>query len=178
MAYLTVRQAAEKLGKNEETIKRWLRAGKYPNAYKSNDKEGWKIPESDFNYSPSAPVNEQTALDLSPSMVTYLQDEKEIVVLAYQIATLTYPTNSEIELLLSVNMKRRLEILLVFRQSTSKIKNPLGFIKQAIHEGWTPATLPQKLNRKRTAIEEKMRDMANTQEITFPFYNWLEGEED
>jgi len=36
------------LGKHEETIKRWIRSGKFPNAYRNSDKEGWRVIESDL----------------------------------------------------------------------------------------------------------------------------------
>lgn len=39
---------AELLGKHEETIKRWIRSGKFPNAYRNGDKEGWRVIESDL----------------------------------------------------------------------------------------------------------------------------------
>ncbi|MGG3527745.1 helix-turn-helix domain-containing protein [Bacillus pseudomycoides] len=48
MKVYTVKEMATALGKHEETIKRWLRSGKFPNAFRNSDKQGWKIPESDF----------------------------------------------------------------------------------------------------------------------------------
>ena len=44
----TVKEVAELLGKHEETIKRWIRSGKFPNSYRNSDKEGWRIIESDL----------------------------------------------------------------------------------------------------------------------------------
>lgn len=38
-----VEEMANLLGKHEETIKRWIRSGKFPNAYRNNDKEGKDI---------------------------------------------------------------------------------------------------------------------------------------
>ncbi|PEI96418.1 hypothetical protein CN679_01395 [Bacillus pseudomycoides] len=48
MKVYTVKEMATALGKHEETIKRWLRSGKFPNAFRNSDKQRWKIPESDF----------------------------------------------------------------------------------------------------------------------------------
>ena len=48
MKEYTVREVAELLGKHEETIKRWIRAGKLPNSYRNSDKVGWRIVESDL----------------------------------------------------------------------------------------------------------------------------------
>lgn len=48
MKVYKVKEMATALGKHEETIKRWLRSGKFPNAFRNSDKQGWKIPESDF----------------------------------------------------------------------------------------------------------------------------------
>ncbi|MGE8037743.1 helix-turn-helix domain-containing protein [Lysinibacillus sp. NPDC093692] len=43
-----VKEVADLLGKHEETIKRWIRSGKFPNAYRNSDKEGWRVIESDL----------------------------------------------------------------------------------------------------------------------------------
>ncbi|MGN7403198.1 helix-turn-helix domain-containing protein [Cytobacillus praedii] len=43
-----VKEVADLLGKHEETIKRWIRSCKYPNAYINSDKEGWRVFESDL----------------------------------------------------------------------------------------------------------------------------------
>ncbi|WHP40540.1 hypothetical protein QIX46_18630 [Lysinibacillus boronitolerans] len=39
---------ADLLDKHEETIKRWIQSGKFPNAYRNSDKEGWRVLESDL----------------------------------------------------------------------------------------------------------------------------------
>ncbi len=44
----TVKEVAEILQKSEETVKRWLRSGRFPNAYKKTDKQGWQIPQQDL----------------------------------------------------------------------------------------------------------------------------------
>ncbi|WP_432703010.1 helix-turn-helix domain-containing protein [Lysinibacillus sphaericus] len=43
-----VKEVADLLDKHEETIKRWIRSGKFPNAYRNSDKEGWRVIESDL----------------------------------------------------------------------------------------------------------------------------------
>ena len=46
--YFSVKEVAAILGyKNEETIKRKIKAGKFPNAFQNSRKEGWRIPASD-----------------------------------------------------------------------------------------------------------------------------------
>ncbi|AHN24200.1 hypothetical protein T479_11740 [Lysinibacillus varians] len=39
---------ADLFDNHEETIKRWIRSGKFPNAYRNSDKEGWRVIESDL----------------------------------------------------------------------------------------------------------------------------------
>lgn len=36
------------MGKSEETIKKWIRLGKFPIAYLNSDKVGWRIPKHDL----------------------------------------------------------------------------------------------------------------------------------
>lgn len=46
--WFSVKEVAALLGyKNEETIKRKLKDGLFPNAFQNSRKEGWKIPASD-----------------------------------------------------------------------------------------------------------------------------------
>lgn len=67
---------------------------------------------------------------------------------AYRIATLTEPTEEVRGLLWPLEFERALELLLMLRMSTRPVRNPAGFLRWAIAEGWTPATLPQKIDRK------------------------------
>lgn len=78
---------------------------------------------------------------------------KEII-LAYQIATLTYPSYEVVELLKPLSLNRSLEILLIMRQSPKPVKSPLNFLKRAIQENWTPETMPEKVNRHMEYREE------------------------
>ncbi|MBP1931843.1 helix-turn-helix domain-containing protein [Ammoniphilus resinae] len=176
MMYLSVRDVAERMSKSEETIKRWLRSGKFPNAYKVSDKEGWRIPESDFlnGQAISPPQPEQTSL-FTPQQRSH-SDDNDLIILAYQAVTLTTPTDELLELFTSIGIKRTLELLLVMQQSPTKVKNPLGFFKRAIKENWTPSTLPERVNRHRQNLEERLGYQSNNQSQPFPFYNWLEGD--
>ncbi|WP_417900115.1 helix-turn-helix domain-containing protein [Bacillus haimaensis] len=45
---ITVSIAAKMLGVCEETVKRKLRIGEFPNAYKETNKHRWRIPISDL----------------------------------------------------------------------------------------------------------------------------------
>ncbi|MBC2724125.1 MAG: helix-turn-helix domain-containing protein [Desulfosporosinus sp.] len=178
MTYLSVRDAAARMSKSEETIKRWLRSGKFPNAFKVSDKGGWKIPLSDLNGQIICqPHHEQTSMELSsPMTFPTNNDEMSLISLAFQAVTLTSPSNEILEVLSSVGIGRTLEILLVMQQSPTKVKNPLGFIKRAIQEGWSPLTLPKKIDRRWQNIEERLGIKSSTHTNTFTFYNWLEDE--
>lgn len=179
--YLSVREVAKRLSKSEETVKRWIRAGKYPNAIKISDKEGWKIPIADIDgQALPSPVHVQSSFDFSPLSHTYTTNEdKELVTLAFEAVTLTHPTQEITELLSNCGIKRTLEILLIMQQSPTKVKNPLGFIKRAIRENWTPFTLPQNVNRRIQNFNEKYGFDSTPLPNEFPFYNWLtEGEDE
>lgn len=76
--------------------------------------------------------------------------EKETAVtLAYQIATLSSPSQEVLDMLIPIKYERVLELLLVLRQSPQKVKSPAGFLRRAISEGWTPETMPESIDRKR-----------------------------
>ena len=67
------------------------------------------------------------------------------IALAYQTATLTYPSFEIMELLRPLPFERVLELLLIMRQSPRPVKSPLNFLRRAIQEGWSPETMPEKL---------------------------------
>lgn len=72
----------------------------------------------------------------------------------FRIATLTEPTE-EIRLLLgALEFERVLELLLMMRLTTKPVRNPVGFLRRAIQEGWKADTLPEKVNRKLENVEE------------------------
>lgn len=74
--------------------------------------------------------------------------KSEAIDQAYRIATLTQPTDEIRALLWPLELERVLELLLMLRMSTRPVRNPAGFLRWAIAEGWTPATLPEKIDRK------------------------------
>jgi hypothetical protein len=83
--------------------------------------------------------------------------------LAYQIATLTYPSLEVIQLLEPLQLDRALELLLILRQSPRPVKSPLNFLRRAIEENWTPETMPEKVNRHTQNYEERIyRDRGYT----------------
>jgi excisionase family DNA binding protein len=46
---LKVQEVAQRMGTHAETIRRWLRAGKFPHAYQISNRYGWRIPEADVD---------------------------------------------------------------------------------------------------------------------------------
>ena len=181
MKEYTVKEVAKLLGKHEETIKRWIRAGKLPNSYRNSDKEGWRIIESDLlqlNHVIPTNNSEKQQDDKEND-----SDETELVKLAYQAVTLTSPTDEILSILSVVGIKRTLEILLIMQQSATKVKNPDGFIRKAIRENWSPTSIPIKLPKKQSKrlyeltqqdYEQKTTIEQNQQSRDLPFYNWLE----
>lgn len=174
--YLTVKEVAEQIQKSEETVKRWLRSGKFPNAFKESDKLGWKIPLEDVqglettNFI-SSHLNEQMS-EIYRSQPLHNENSKELVSLAYQAVTMTSPTDTIINLLNYIGIRRTLEILLIMSQSPKKVKNPEGFIRKAISKGWSPSTLPIKKERNIARVESSK--IPEYKPSAVPFYNWLE----
>lgn len=189
---LTVSQVASRLGKSEETIKRWLRSGEqFPNAFKNSDVQGWRIPENDLTYMnfKQAPLVQSPVITQSsfvPSTNDIPQEinqhNRDLVTLAYKAVTLTSPTEDMVALLSHVGIQRCLEILLIMQQSSKKVRNVEGFIKKAIRENWSPDAAPIKLPKNQS---KKLYDftqdeflIANKKESpapsNVPFYNWLE----
>ncbi|MHA7584570.1 hypothetical protein ACX12E_29920 [Paenibacillus vandeheii] len=76
------------------------------------------------------------------------------IALAYQTATLTYPSFEIMELLKPLPFERVLELLLIMRQSPRPVKSPLNFLRRAIQEGWSPETMPEKVDRHMEYVEE------------------------
>ena len=134
MNMYTVKELALTLQKHEETIKRWLRSGKFPNAFCNSDKNGWRIPESDLVHIKQRTRFVKEDSQQSQQVVREEIAELELVKLAYEAVTLTSPTQEILTLLSVVGIKRTLEILLIMQQSTNKVKNPDGFIQEAIQE--------------------------------------------
>ncbi len=181
MKEYTVKEVSGLLGKHEETIKRWIRSGKFPNSYRNSDKEGWRIIESDLlKLNNVAPINKT---DQQDDALKSDVDEMELVNLAYQAVTLTSPTDEILSVLSVVGIKRTLEILLIMQQSPKKVKNPDGFIKKAIRENWSPTSTPIKLPKKSSKrlyelsqqeFDNDFKQINKQQSTSVPFYNWLE----
>jgi len=177
----TVKEVAQLVGKHEETIKRWIRAGKFPHAYRNSDKEGWRIPESDLPQLGTL-VTAQEYKQFQEEKQTDTQ-ESTLVKLAYEAVTLTSPTEEMLNILSVVGIHRTLEILLIMQQSATKVKNSDGFIKKAIRENWSPSTLPVKLTKKQSKslydfTQQEKEHFPHQKEPSdsprIPFFNWLE----
>jgi len=136
------------VGKHKETVKRWIRAGKFSNAYRNSDKEGWRIPEGDLRQLDTL-VTAQEYKQIKEEKQSHAQ-ESTLGKLAYETVTLTSPKEEMVNILSVVGIQRTLEILLIMRQLATKVKNPEGFIKKAISENWSPSTLPVKLPKKQS----------------------------
>lgn len=181
MQYLSVKELAVKLEKNPETIKRWIKNGKFPNAKKENDRNGWLIPLSDLElfqqFNGSVPLNVNNQINSDNAL-----ELDELVILAYEAVILSHPPDEVIELLARAGIKRTLQVLLTMQQSPTKVKHPAGFIKKALELGWNPQTIPVKIPRKKSKrlFELTQQDynhnseQNNTNIDTVPFYNWLE----
>lgn len=176
----TVKEVANLIGKHEETIKRWIRAGKLPNSYRNSDKEGWRILKSDL----LKLNNVMSTNKITPQKdeINSRYDETELVKLAYEAVTLISPTKETLSILSVVGIKRTLEILLIMQQSATKVKNPDGFIRKAIREHWSPISTPVKVPRKQSKRVyelsqheyEEQFNKVEKQQSKVPFYNWLE----
>jgi len=136
------------VGKHKETVKRWIRAGKFSNAYRNSDKEGWRIPEGDLRQLDTL-VTAQEYKQIKEEKQSHAQ-ESTLVKLAYEAVTLTSPKEEMVNILSVVGIQRTLEILLIMRQSATKVKNSERFIKKAISENWSLSTLPVKLPKKQS----------------------------
>lgn len=113
MKVYTVKEMATALGKHEETIKRWLRSGKFPNAFRNSDKEGWKIPESDLVHIKQGTGFVKEDSQQNQQVVQQEIEKIELVKLAYETVTLTSPTEEILILLSVVGIKRTLEMRLL-----------------------------------------------------------------
>lgn len=103
------------------------------------------------------------------NLILSKQEERELILLAYQSVTMTSPTAQIINVLTHVGLKRTLEVLLVMQQSPNKVRNPEAFLKKAISQGWNPTTLPIKKERNIARYESRNNNSASN----FPSYNWL-----
>ncbi|PEM68055.1 helix-turn-helix domain-containing protein [Bacillus pseudomycoides] len=183
MNMYTVKELALALQKHEETIKRWLRSGKFPNAFRNSDKEGWRIPESDLVHIKQGAEFVKKDSQQSKQVVREEIEELELIKLAYRAVILTSPTEDILALLSVVGIKRTLEILLIMQQSATKVKNPNGFIKKAIRENWSPTSIPIKLQKKQSKhiydlTQQDYQAIRNQEQHEYQpkvlLFNWLE----
>lgn len=130
MKEYTVREVAQLVGKHEETVKRWIRTGKFPNAYRNSDKEGWRIPEGDLPQLDTL-VTAQEYKQIKEEKQPYAQ-ESTLVKLAYEAVTLTSPKEEMVNILSVVGIERTLEILLIMRQSATKVKTLTGLLRKRL----------------------------------------------
>lgn len=171
----SVKEVTALLGyKNEETIKRKIKGGMFPNAFQNSRKEGWKIPASDVAaVTGSSPKNVQNKVILSSTD----HNKSELVKLAYQVATLTSPPEEVHEVLTSLPLEHALEICLIIRQQNKNLTDPYKFVKAAITKKWKPDPITHEA--KQSMIHFTQRDYDEMklceQRIEKPaFYNWLE----
>ncbi|WP_242314430.1 helix-turn-helix domain-containing protein [Bacillus cereus group sp. BfR-BA-01355] len=183
MKEYTVKEVASLLGKHEETVKRWIRAGKLSNSYRNSDKEGWRILESDLSSLNKIIVPVGTTEQNPYEQVKSDFDDTGLIKLAYEAVTLASPTDDIISILNVVGIKRTLEILLIMQQSPTKVKNPNGFIKKAIRENWSPdsilVTIPRKQGKHLYDLtQQDYNPIHNNESKTYKqqvhLYNWLE----
>ncbi|PGF22578.1 hypothetical protein CON27_08255 [Bacillus thuringiensis] len=173
----TVKEVAALMGyKNEETIKRKIKIGMFPKAFQNSRKEGWKIPASDV-------------AALTGSSLTKIEDKKkfpsldynksELVKLAYQVTTLTSPSEEVHKVLISLPLERVLEICLIIRQQSRPIDEPYKFVKAAKTKNWMPDPITNGEKKRMvdlTQREYELLELKEQQTGTTPFYNWLEQE--
>jgi hypothetical protein len=173
----SVKEVAALLGyKNEETIKRKIKDGMFPNAYQNSRKEGWKIPASDV----TAITNSSTSSVQNKSETPSNDYNKfELVKLAYQVATLTSPPKEVHEVLTSLPFERALRICLIIRQQSRPLDDPYKFIKAAITKNYIPDPISNTKNKSFINLKQRTLDesgLSQQQSRKLPFYNWLEEE--
>lgn len=101
-------------------------------------------------------------------------EKHKAVVMAYQVATLTYPSDEIIEMLMPLSYERTLELLLVLRLSSRPVTSPLNYLRRAISEGWTADTLPQKIDRKsqNVAVRSYMKKGMTREDAEQRYNSW------
>ncbi|MED4225951.1 hypothetical protein [Neobacillus cucumis] len=154
--FISVKQVAERYGRSQEQVKRWLRKGeKFPNAIKTSDKKGWQIPLTDIqNDLYGEMVQEHGSVPL-PIILESGNELKELIILAFQVGTLKTPTEDIINLGCSKGLKQMLEAMLVVRQNEKNIRNFNSFVHDAIFQGWSSSSTPKKVENKKENIHRK-----------------------
>ncbi|MFE3974563.1 MULTISPECIES: DNA-binding protein [unclassified Peribacillus] len=169
-----------------------VRSGEqFPNAFKDSDVQGWHIPENDLTYNKfkrahpvQSPVKSQSpSVPYTNVIHQEINQNRDLVTLAYKAVTLTSPTEDMVALLSQVGIQRCMEVLLILQQSRLKVRNVEGFIKKAIRDNWSTDTVPIKIPRSQSKklyelTQDEYSQIVNNKENPaqdhVPFYNWLE----
>lgn len=171
----TIKEVTALMGyKNEETIKRKIRDGMFPNAFQNSRKEGWRIPASDIAALTGSSLIKVQDKEKSPSLD---YNKPELVKLAYQVATLNSPTEEVHKALNSLPLERALEICLIIRQQSRPIDDPYKFIKAATTKNWIPDPITDGDKKKLVDLTQRDYESLALNEGsrgTMPLYNWLE----
>ncbi|WP_182031563.1 hypothetical protein V8Z81_01050 [Priestia megaterium] len=175
--YFSVKEVTALLGyKNEETIKRKIKDGMFPGAIQNSRKQGWKIPSSDVAaLSGTALKNVQD----KKTTASHVFNKSELVKLAYQVATLTSPTQEIQKILSSLSLERALEICLILRQQSRPIEDPYKFVKAAKTKNWIPDPITNEAEKKLVDFTQHDYEssLLNEQRAgTIPLYDWLKEE--
>ncbi len=172
----SVKEVAALLGyKNEETIKRKIKDGMFPNAFQKSRKEGWRIPASDVAAITGSSPKTVQGKSTTPSDF----NKPELVKLAYQVATLSSPPKEVHDVLTSLPLERTLEICLIIRQQNKTIEEPYKFVKAAISKKWMPDPITNVVKKKLIELTQQEYEKIGLNEQhtkKVPFYNWLEQE--
>ena len=182
MNMYTVKELSLALQKHEETIKRWLRSGKFPNAFRNSDKEGWRIPESDLVRIKQGTGFVKEDSQQNQQVIRDEVEESELVKLAYEVVTLTSPTQEIFTLLSVVGIKRTLEILLIMQQSATKVKTPMGLLRKPFERIGVQRLFLSNYQKQSKHIydfnqldyEAKANKEQHEYQPKIPFFNWLE----
>lgn len=81
-------------------------------------------------------------------------EKVKIIEQAYRLTMMEEPKEDILRLLEGEELERVFEVLLILR-GWPNVRNPAGFLKRAIQEGWTPETKPQKVDRRLENYEER-----------------------
>jgi hypothetical protein len=184
----SVKEAAKVLKMSEEIVRRKLREGKFPNAFKASDKGGWKIPKCDV-----ANFEELHGEKGNKSVKKVIEeDNSELIKSIFKLFTSWLPDEDLFEKLKSEGPLRTTELLLMAERSEKPVSNLKGFIFKSIENGWSLKTKPKQREKKpdykskiankaadklaeydKHWTEEKLNQKKSSTTDAF-FYNWLD----
>lgn len=101
-------------------------------------------------------------------------EKQKAVEMAYQIATLTYPSDEVLEFLMNLPYERTLELLLMIRRSPRPVNSPLNFLRRAVAEEWQTEVAPRKISRKaqEMAVQSYMKKGLTREEAEARYNSW------